>query len=431
MRVVQQISFEAKNDAEAIRIASERLGRDAVILSTRPAKAGGFLGLFRKDILVVTAGLLEEDEADQREASRDRLVAFQRLLDSKKKSASPTISERITEDVKDEVSFSSQSLALAKPQEEKGKTKDLEQEVARIYEKLDKVLERLDEKPQHAVIESHPKSVVAESGVEKNKKTNIAVSVPSDLTGSLIEKGLLPDIAQKLQEKFLEEKLPQDQFCLWLKDQVPVAAKVPTKAIGGKKVMFVGPTGVGKTTTIAKIAAIHALWERKNVLLLTSDTYRIAAVEQLRTYAKILGVPIEVIFEIEEIDTVLKKHSKADLILLDTAGRNQKDSERLEEAKRLYEAFKPDALHLVLASNMKDKDMLDVVGRMGSLPLTHMLFTKIDETSSYGGLLNVLLSKKLPASFLTTGQNVPNDIEVADAQKIVDLFLTEEDYSRA
>ena len=161
------------------------------------------------------------------------------------------------------------------------------------------------------------------------------------------------------------------------------------------------------------------------MLLLTSDTYRIAAVEQLRTYAKILGVPIEVIFDAEDIEGILHKYKTADLILLDTAGRSQKDTERFEELQKLYKVFQPDALHLVLASNMKNEDMRDVVSRMGCLPLSHILFTKLDETTNYGCLLNILLTNNIPVSFLATGQNVPNDIEVANSRKMIDLFLGE------
>jgi flagellar biosynthesis protein FlhF len=188
-------------------------------------------------------------------------------------------------------------------------------------------------------------------------------------------------------------------------------------------VMFVGPTGVGKTTTIAKLAAISALWERRKVLLLTADTYRIAAVEQLRTYAKILGVPMEVIFEPETIDEVLTKHQDTDLVLLDTAGRSQKDTKRVDELSSLYGAFRPDAVHLLIAANMKYRDMLEVVRKTGVVPVTSFLFTKIDETSTYGALLDIVEDFDRPVSFLTTGQNVPNDIEVASGVRFADLLL--------
>lgn len=190
--------------------------------------------------------------------------------------------------------------------------------------------------------------------------------------------------------------------------------------------MIVGPTGVGKTTTIAKLAAIHALWEKKNILLLTADTYRIAAVEQLRTYAKILGVPMDVVYEASEIPGILAKHGTPDLVLLDTAGRSQRDTRRLEELRGLYDAFLPDTVHLALPANMKYRDMLDVVERMGVVPLSHIIFTKLDETTTYGALLNIMLDFARPASFFTTGQNVPNDIEVASGMRLAERLLKNE-----
>ena len=133
-----------------------------------------------------------------------------------------------------------------------------------------------------------------------------------------------------------------------------------------------GPTGVGKTTTIAKLAAVQALLEHRNVLLLTSDTYRIAAVDQLRTYAKILGVPLEVVFGADSFPSVLDEHPEADLVLLDTAGRAQRDRRSLDAFEALYDAFEPDAVHLVLAANMKYGDMMDVVKHVPNIPVSHL-----------------------------------------------------------
>ena len=191
--------------------------------------------------------------------------------------------------------------------------------------------------------------------------------------------------------------------------------------------MLLGPTGVGKTTTIAKLAAIKALWEHKRVLLLTSDTYRIAAVEQLKTYAKILGVPIEIIFDINTIPNVVDEHDNAEIILLDTAGRSQRDKKNMELFENLYNSFTPDAVHLVLSANMKYKDMLDVVEHIPNIPVSHLLFTKLDETVSYGSIFNIQQVMGVPVSFLTVGQNVPKDIETATGSRIADFLLKPED----
>jgi flagellar biosynthesis protein FlhF len=212
-------------------------------------------------------------------------------------------------------------------------------------------------------------------------------------------------------------------FPQWLASMIPVMGGDPAGALGGRKILFAGPTGVGKTTSIAKIAATQSLWADRKVVLMTADTYRIAAVEQLRTYAKILSIPIEITAEPKEIEGALKRHRDADLILLDTAGRSHYDDGRMEELHTLYEAFEPDSVHLVMAANVKYRDMLRIIDRMGIVPLSAILFTKLDETASYGTILNVLRDFTLPASFFTNGQNVPNDIEVARGDHFVELLL--------
>lgn len=191
--------------------------------------------------------------------------------------------------------------------------------------------------------------------------------------------------------------------------------------------MLIGPTGVGKTTTIAKLAAIKALWEHKRVLLLTSDTYRIAAVEQLKTYAKILGVPIEIIFDIASVPSIIEEHDNAEIILMDTAGRSQRDKKNMDMYVNLYNAFNPDAVHLVLAANMKYRDMLDVVEHIPDIPVSHLLFTKLDETVSYGSIFNIRQVMGCPVSFLTVGQNVPKDIETAEGLRIAELLMKSDD----
>lgn len=448
MKMKTQITFQAKDEAEAMRVAGDRLGRDAVLLSTQVMKVGGFLGLFQKTVLKVTAAILEEERKPETDTEKkERLAAFQKLLDIKKAIGSPA--EGVTEGEKDLLGGQkTQPLAplltgggvytpvLRKPAAEKEKeipeepedraeisprgralaaeksplsfhsSGKLQQEVDEISQRLDRVLKRLE-----------------------TERYDPAPALPRNEGGDLVSRLLSADVceehARSLVQKFRENPEGKD-FAPWLGGRISVAANNSWDALGGKKVMIVGPTGVGKTTTIAKLAAIHALWEKKNILLLTADTYRIAAVEQLRTYAKILGVPMDVIYEAPEIPDILAKHGKPDLVLLDTAGRSQRDTRRLEELRALYDAFLPDTVHLALPANMKYRDMLDVVERMGVVPLSHIIFTKLDETTTYGALLNILLDFARPASFFTTGQNVPNDIEVASGMRLAEMLLKNE-----
>ena len=271
------------------------------------------------------------------------------------------------------------------------------------------------QRPQVQQFQTMPQLSQEDSGIEARLRA-------SDVDEKYIRK-LLADYSI-MTRKDRSRKLP---FTKWLANQIECSGDNGGDAAGGRKVMLLGPTGVGKTTTIAKLAAIKALWEHKKVLLLTSDTYRIAAVEQLKTYAKILGVPIEIIFDINTIPGVVDEHDNAEIILLDTAGRSQRDKKNMELFENLYNAFTPDAVHLVLAANMKYKDMLDVVEHIPNIPVSHLLFTKLDETISYGSIFNIQQVMGCPVSFLTVGQNVPKDIETASGSRIAEFLMKPEE----
>ncbi len=419
MRVDRQIEFEAQDDAEAIQVARERLGREAVILSSRLVKRGGFLGLFRRKALWVTAGLLDEDPAEIAKENRERLFAFQQLLDVKRAVTGQPLAQPPAREP-----FGGRPVAVLESQPpvppvpspspldqaqalssyasaSRGSDPQIQAQVDEIRDALSRVLQRMD-RPGEA-----PDRLAAASSDPDYQK--------------LLRSEVDPEVASRLLEEFHRE--PGENLAAWLAGRIPVLAADPWNALGGKRIMFVGPTGVGKTTSIAKIAAIHSLWEGRKVVLVTADTYRIAAVEQLRTYAKILGIPLEVAFDPQELEGILTKHRNADLVLLDTAGRSHKDAKRMDELKGLHEIFCPDAVHLVLASNLKYRDMLDVIDRMGVVPLKSILFTKMDETSTFGPLLNVVEDFDLPLSFFTVGQNVPNDIEVARGDRLAGLVV--------
>lgn len=432
MRVVRQITFEAHNDADAVVMARERLGRDAVILSTQMVKRGGFLGFFRKKVLLVTAGLLEEEPnrtAAAPEETKERIMAFQRLLEVKHavrdavgpKEPLQELRRESPQGVRLELSSQGKALAAAAvtpspapllltPKEPPPAVVDeeLKRQVDEIHRTLENVLHRLEE--------------------DRREPVKSAPSAQEELAHSLEALDVSPHHAREVAEACGASGA--EALTSLLASRIPICGGDVHDALGGKRVMFIGPTGVGKTTTIAKLAAIYSLWERKDVLLLTADTYRIAAVEQLRTYARILGVPFEVVFSPQEIPEALAKHGDPDLVLLDTAGRSQRDTKRLEELQSLYRMFRPDAVHLVVSANMKYRDMLDVVDRMGVVPVSCLLFTKLDETLTYGNMLNAVLDFQKPLSFVTTGQDVPNDIEVAGAERIARLVAGEEGMGR-
>lgn len=187
---------------------------------------------------------------------------------------------------------------------------------------------------------------------------------------------------------------------------------------------LVGPTGVGKTTTIAKLAANFRLREKRNVGLITVDTYRIAAVEQLRTYAEIIDLPMEVVSTPREMRAAVDRLSTLDLIIIDTAGRSPSDEVKIQELRAMLAEAKPDEVHLVLSSAASASTLKRTADRFAPAAPTALLFTKLDEALALGNVIESLLHSKVPVSYLTNGQNVPDDIEAADPRLLVQRALS-------
>jgi flagellar biosynthesis protein FlhF len=195
------------------------------------------------------------------------------------------------------------------------------------------------------------------------------------------------------------------------------------EAEGAKVWSFIGPTGVGKTTTLAKLAAHFSLRLAQRITLVTIDTYRIGAVDQLKTYARILGLPLEIASGREDFQEILWSNRDRDLVLVDTAGRNPHSQEQLEELKGILTADPRVENHLVLSATTKDFDLARTVERFSLLPIRSYIFTKLDETDEYSSLFNQLLRFKRPLSYLTSGQKVPEDIELATKGRVASLVL--------
>ena len=198
--------------------------------------------------------------------------------------------------------------------------------------------------------------------------------------------------------------------------------------------MFIGPTGVGKTTTIAKIATQFALREHRRVAVVTADTYRMAATDQIRRYGEIIGLPVHVADTPEDMEAVMARLAGWDLVLVDTAGRSPQNKEQILGMRGLVAAANPDEIHLVISLTTKYVDVMSIVARFGLVPVNRVILTKVDETRHYGLALN--LSMKFPnfsVAYLTTGQEVPDDLESADPARLARLVLegTEGDHGRA
>jgi flagellar biosynthesis protein FlhF len=213
-------------------------------------------------------------------------------------------------------------------------------------------------------------------------------------------------------------------FLRWkLMDQIEVIAP---SGKGMKIWSFIGPTGVGKTTTLVKLAAHLSLTVTPKITLVTIDTYRIGAVEQLRAYAQILRLPLEIALHREDLKQIIERNRHQDLLLIDTAGRGPHPPGQMEELRDFLTVHPQIENHLLLSATMKERDIEKVGQRFSSLvPIQSYIFTKIDETEEYTPLLNQLIRSKRPLSYLTTGQRVPEDFEIASKVRMANLVLSQ------
>jgi flagellar biosynthesis protein FlhF len=208
-----------------------------------------------------------------------------------------------------------------------------------------------------------------------------------------------------------------------IEDQIAVSGPIVARPGERRIVALVGPTGVGKTTTIAKLAANYRLREKCKVALITVDTYRIAAVEQLRTYADIIDLPMEVVATPKEMRAAIQKFRDMELILIDTAGRSPRDEVKIHELKSFLADAQVDEVHLVLSTVASTRSLRETAERFQTVGTTSLLLTKIDEATVLGPVFELLRSTGLPVSYITNGQNVPDDIEPARARRLANMIL--------
>ena len=248
----------------------------------------------------------------------------------------------------------------------------------------------------------------------------------------LIDADLNEDLARELVERVRVEApgaeltdpvLLKARIARMLEAEIPTSGPIEVRSGGQRIVALVGPTGVGKTTTIAKLAANYRLKEKRKVGLITVDTYRIAAVEQLRTYADIIDLPMQVVSTAREMREAVRRLDGLDLILMDTAGRSPRDEIKIRELKALLAEAGADEVHLVLSIVAGARTLAMTAERFAPVGTTNMILTKLDEATGLGNLLPLVRSSKLPLSYVTNGQNVPDDIEVAAADRLTQLVL--------
>lgn len=378
-----------------IKIKSE-LGRDAVILNTRKIKNPGIFGLFKKPLVEVVAAIDEGQETAKKADLND--VELQQLRDELKK---------VVEDRQE------RKLAEKVEVPKKNEIEELKDLVMDLSHKVNSQV-TVESKVQHI---PNACEVVTEDRLEVLLKDK-DLSIESMARIRHILKGRL-NIGESTDQSIL------NTVRLIVKEILEEPYTIDASMEGKKIILFVGPTGVGKTTTLAKLAARLSLINNKTVGLITADTYRIAAVDQLKTYSEILGLPLKVIYEPEEVKDALNRYNDKDCILIDTAGRSHKSDELLQDLKGILTYVENPEIFLVISMTTGYKDIKSIIGSYKFLDDYKLLLTKLDETSSLGNVLNIKLETGKPLSYFTIGQSVPDDIEIANTDKIADYIVGE------
>lgn len=372
--------YLAKDVQEAMIKVKSELGRDAIILHTRKIKEPGFKGLFRKPLVEVVAA-----------------------IDSSKKDDGGTQYVPIRNQVRQNI------IKRNEVQNSNFKNFDnINQEITSIKSMLSTVLDKIDEEPtaEDANVLQKYEKILMEKGVIKPVSDKI-----------------LSIVRRQISISNENEQSIKNALKIILKDYLGAPYVMENNSKKQNIVLFVGPTGVGKTTTLAKLAARQTIINKKSAAFITADTYRIAAVDQLRTYSEILDVPLTVIYEPNEVKDAIEKYSDKDYIFIDTAGRNHKNKELLTELESLLEHVESPDIFLLLSLTTSYENVEDIVKSYQFLDNYNLIFTKADESSSFGNILNAKFLTSKPLSYLTVGQSVPDDIEIVDIEKIVNMFV--------
>jgi flagellar biosynthesis protein FlhF len=461
-------TFTAKSMPDVLALVKQTYGSNGVILHTRSYKKGGLLGMGGRQCVEVTATdgrqLAKKYQRKPEQTARQRAMQGRSPLSevlAPSRSQPPASNEPSAGDLIRKTYAAARSDLGATPS--MSQTREPSRSTATAPP------------PQPAVRES-PKPQVPEPVLVQPAKDSQLVdelsamkqmmvkmmrrqkaSMPQgDLPSTSSATPELPDqlvaqylklIEQEVAEELAEEivtKVSQGLSQQALADTSAVrravhdeiARRLPVEGGSGKleapedgrprTIALIGPTGVGKTTTIAKLAATFKLKQGKKVGLITMDTYRIAAVEQLRTYAGIIGLPLKVVNTAEQLTDAIAEYRDLDAILIDTAGRSQKASDKLCELKQVLAAARPHEVHLVLSSTVSQKVLLQTIDRFSAVDADRIIFTKLDEAVTGGVLLNVARRVGKKVSYITTGQEVPHEIEPGDSDRLATLVMGED-----
>ena len=411
--------FQGKTEEEATEKARAEMGGSVVIMNVREIKPKGLFRTFKSSTYEVTAA---KEEKEQYVNAQPAIKAPLKQHENINYAADEKIQLPIRE------KHAPEAPRVAVPQT----VTDAIQSGIKEWE-LEEKLESL------------------QNMLEKNlqgENTNATIKFSADTTGQSEGFRCMKMIYEKLLENEVDEKyvnqimddvervirtsssmdvvLSSVYQKMILKFGQPAGIELPPVLGQPKIIFFIGPTGVGKTTTIAKIASKFKVDMGRKVAFMTADTYRIAAAEQLRIYANILNTPLSIIYSTDELDAAIGCVQDHDLVLVDTAGFSHKNKEQRENVTRLVESVDgkyEKEVYLVLSATTKYRDLLDIVDIYKDISDYKIIFTKLDETTTYGNLLNVRMYSGAELSYVTTGQNVPDDMEIFDTQKVVKQLL--------
>ena len=383
-------TFTAGTMKEALVKVRRELGPRAVILHTRACRQGGFLGWGGRQVVEVTATIKRNaiptrDRAATSEVAGALLARTRVQTPRPRPAGDPSSDTQITTEL-GAIKAMVEDLVRA---EHKSALPDIPEELFQTYTNL------------------------IEQEVNEGVARELVVGL-RDQVGP--EQWACPDVVAEHLRTELEALLDVSDPIRQGKDRARMVA-------------LVGPTGVGKTTTIAKLAANFKLRDGLNVGLITVDTYRIAAVEQLRTYADIISLPLRVVLTPRELGDAVREMRDLDIVLIDTAGRSPCDDLKINELRRLLSAADPDEVHLVLSLTANTSHLDAAVTKFSVLGVDRLILTKLDEAMHYGLMLRVLRQVDRPLSYVTTGQDVPDDIEPARRRRLARLILHEESVS--
>jgi flagellar biosynthesis protein FlhF len=439
------LKFRADSLDEAYAMMRKQLGKDAVVLRTAQVTEGGLFGYLGKQRIELTAAA---QEAPRPRTAAERKYAAQSKLPKPAKPApahnpAPPSKGPIGSDeaVAQSVEYFQELVAGARKQArvtgqkpQTTSTRGGQAATAAMPEQVVPFRKPRDHDPESAAMRAELKELremmqvlVAES---PDRGLPAGAGLPADCAPHyrrLVEAGVSRKAAAALLSTLArtgdrEQRLNPRAFTTRIKGEI----QKRIRTTGGielrpgvcRRVAFVGATGVGKTTSLAKLAARFAVRERARVALVTADTYRVAAPEQLRVYANIIGLPMHVVNDADEMLEALRATADCDLVLIDTAGGSPYNDDHIKELERTLDAARPHETLLMAAANTPAEDLEPALGRFSALDPTALFFTKLDETRRYGALFGLTTHTGLPLSYLGTGQNVPDDVTVARPDRI-------------